>query len=76
MALTKTLTIPAAPSASLATVFASAMLMMRAATPAGSIFPILVRLIARSAPKAMLPSRFPRNTHDQFAMMAFQVALP
>src|SRR5216683_2544839 len=48
----------------------------RAATPAGSIFPILVRLIARRAPKAMLPSRFPRNTHDQFAMMAFQVALP
>src|SRR6202023_4381397 len=39
MALTKTLTIPAVPSAALATVLASATAMMRAATPAGSTFP-------------------------------------
>src|SRR5665213_3144421 len=48
MALTKTLTIPASPSVSLATVLASAMLTMRAATPAGSILPILVCLLYTS----------------------------
>ena len=49
---------------------------MRAATPAGSILPMLVSAIASRTPNAMLPSRLPRNTHDQLATMAFQLALP
>ena len=37
---------------------------------------MLVREIAISAPKAMLPSKFATNTHDQLARMAPHVALP
>src|SRR5205085_7465861 len=76
MPLTKTLTMPAVPSAALATVFASATATIRAATPATSALPMLVREIAISAPKAMLPSKFATNTHDQLARMAPHVALP
>src|SRR6266487_6431504 len=70
---TKTLTMPAVPSAALPTVFASATATMRAATPATSVLPILVSEIAIRAPKAMLPSRLARNTQDQFATTALQL---
>src|SRR5689334_17628224 len=75
-ALTNTLTRPAVPSASLATVLASAIAMIRAATPAGADVPVLVSAIASNAPNRMLPSRLPRKTQAQLAMTALQLALP
>src|SRR5262249_31173503 len=50
MALTNTVTQPAAPNAALPIVLASATATMRAATPAGSFAPMLVSAIASSAP--------------------------
>src|ERR1700740_2976889 len=76
MALTKTLTMPAVPSAALPMVFASATETMRAATPATSTLPMLVSEIATRTPKARLPSRFATNTQDQLAITALQLPLP
>src|SRR5579871_1604772 len=71
-ALTKTLTMPAMPSAAFATVLASAIAMMRDATPLGAAVPMLVSAIASSPPNNKLPMRLPRNTHPQLAMTAPQ----
>src|SRR5262245_57878171 len=50
MALTNTVTQPAIPNAALPMVLASATATMRAATPVGSLAPMLVSAIASNAP--------------------------
>src|SRR5882724_5170281 len=74
--LMKTVSIPALPSASFATVLISAAVTMRTASALGAVAPIFVSVIANRPPKPTAPSRLPRNTQYQLATTVLQSALP